>query len=190
MIRPLTPSSQQTMWKAHDAPVLSAEWNAVNNLIVSGGEDCTVRLWEVDTGRCSRVWKAAKAVTCVAWNPNAHIHLAAVCSGTSVLVLDPATAPTDDLEGTAALLAAPLVDDAAEEADGGGGGGGASGTGGGPSVTRDSLSRRRPTASVSVNESVTVSPSPRKTTRLSLSPMGAHVSVSGSRNSCGMARRL
>jgi hypothetical protein len=40
VIRPLTPSSKQTMWKAHDAPVLSAEWNAVNNLIVSGGEDC------------------------------------------------------------------------------------------------------------------------------------------------------
>ena len=44
VIRPLTPSSKQTMWKAHDAPVLSAEWNAVNNLIVSGGEDCKCAL--------------------------------------------------------------------------------------------------------------------------------------------------
>ena len=46
MIRPLTPSSKQTMWKAHDACVLSAEWNAVNNLIVSGGEDCKYRVWD------------------------------------------------------------------------------------------------------------------------------------------------
>ena len=40
IIRPLTPSSKQTQWKAHDAPVLQADWNPVNNLIVSGGEDC------------------------------------------------------------------------------------------------------------------------------------------------------
>ena len=46
VIRPLTPSSKQTMWRAHDAPVLSAEWNAVNNLIVSGGEDCKYRVWD------------------------------------------------------------------------------------------------------------------------------------------------
>ena len=34
------------MWKAHDAPVLKADWNVVNNLIVSGGEDCKYRVWD------------------------------------------------------------------------------------------------------------------------------------------------
>ena len=39
-IRPLQPSSKPLKWKAHEAPVLKADWNPVNNLIVSGGEDC------------------------------------------------------------------------------------------------------------------------------------------------------
>lgn len=30
-------------------------------------DDCTVRLWEVRTGRCMRVWQMEEPVSCVAW---------------------------------------------------------------------------------------------------------------------------
>lgn len=40
-------SKSQISWKAHDALVLAADWNATTNLIVTGGEDCR---YKVSTG--------------------------------------------------------------------------------------------------------------------------------------------
>ena len=31
-------------WKAHDSVVMSVDWNVVNNLILSGGEDCKYKV--------------------------------------------------------------------------------------------------------------------------------------------------
>ena len=31
-------------WKAHDQIILKCDWNTVNNLIVSGGEDCRYKV--------------------------------------------------------------------------------------------------------------------------------------------------
>jgi len=70
VIRPLTPSSKQTMWKAHDAPVLSAEWNAVNNLIVSGGEDCRYRVWDCYGRQLYSSIANEYSICSVAWAPN------------------------------------------------------------------------------------------------------------------------
>lgn len=70
IIRPLQPSSKQTMWKAHDAPVLCLDWNAVTTLIVSGGEDCKYRIWDC-YGRqlyCSAA--VEYSITSVSWAPN------------------------------------------------------------------------------------------------------------------------
>ncbi len=33
-------SAKQITWKAHEGVVLKADWSALNNTIVSGGEDC------------------------------------------------------------------------------------------------------------------------------------------------------
>ena len=70
VIRPLTPSSKQTMWKAHDAPVLSAEWNAVNNLVVSGGEDCKYRVWDCYGRQLYSSIANEYSICSVAWAPN------------------------------------------------------------------------------------------------------------------------
>lgn len=70
VIRPLTPSSKQTMWKAHDAPVLSAEWNAVNNLIVSGGEDCKYRVWDCYGRQLYSSSSSEYSISAVSWAPN------------------------------------------------------------------------------------------------------------------------
>ncbi|KAJ3288085.1 Intraflagellar transport protein 80 [Borealophlyctis nickersoniae] len=39
IIKPLQPSSKPTQWKAHDGVILKVDWNLVNNLILSAGED-------------------------------------------------------------------------------------------------------------------------------------------------------
>ena len=44
VIKPLQPSSKQLQWQAHDGTVLKVDWNPVNNLIVSGGEDCKYKV--------------------------------------------------------------------------------------------------------------------------------------------------
>ena len=31
-------------WKAHDGIILKVDWNSVNNLIISGGEDCKYKV--------------------------------------------------------------------------------------------------------------------------------------------------
>jgi len=70
VIRPLQPSSKQTKWKAHDAPVLKADWNPVNNLIVSGGEDCKYRVWDAYGRQLYASAAVEFSVSSVAWAPN------------------------------------------------------------------------------------------------------------------------
>lgn len=36
--------STSLQWKAHDQTILKCDWNTVNNLIVSGGEDCRYKV--------------------------------------------------------------------------------------------------------------------------------------------------
>lgn len=57
--------------------------------MASGGEDGTVRVWEVATGRCMRVYKLGKPVVGVAWNPNPDLDVIAAASGSEVCFIDP-----------------------------------------------------------------------------------------------------
>ena len=36
-----------TQWKAHDGIVLKVDWNPINNLIISGGEDCKYKVLNI-----------------------------------------------------------------------------------------------------------------------------------------------
>eukprot|EP00026_Physarum_polycephalum_P003964 Phypoly_transcript_03981.p1 GENE.Phypoly_transcript_03981~~Phypoly_transcript_03981.p1 ORF type:complete len:761 (+),score=98.06 Phypoly_transcript_03981:1-2283(+) len=70
VIKPIQPSSKQIQWQAHDAPVLKVDWNPVNNLIVSGGEDCKYKVWDC-YGRMLYQSKVADTViTSVSWAPD------------------------------------------------------------------------------------------------------------------------
>uniref|UniRef100_A0A4W6C2E8 Intraflagellar transport 80 homolog (Chlamydomonas) n=1 Tax=Lates calcarifer TaxID=8187 RepID=A0A4W6C2E8_LATCA len=46
VIKPLQPSAKVIQWKAHDGIVLKVDWNSVNDLILSGGEDCKYKVWD------------------------------------------------------------------------------------------------------------------------------------------------
>ncbi|XP_077396712.1 intraflagellar transport protein 80 homolog isoform X2 [Festucalex cinctus] len=46
VIKPLQPSAKVIQWKAHDGVILKVDWNSVNDLILSGGEDCKYKVWD------------------------------------------------------------------------------------------------------------------------------------------------
>ncbi|NXC47694.1 IFT80 protein, partial [Penelope pileata] len=46
IIKPLQPNIKVLQWKAHDGLILKTDWNSVNDLILSGGEDCKYKVWD------------------------------------------------------------------------------------------------------------------------------------------------
>jgi intraflagellar transport protein 80 len=73
IIKPLQPQAKQLMWKAHDGTVLKVDWNTVNSLIITGGEDRKYKVWD-SFGRPLYASKPLEfAVTAVSWSPNGEL---------------------------------------------------------------------------------------------------------------------
>lgn len=47
-------------------------------MIFEGSNDGTVRVWDVETGRCLKVWEFGESIQHVAWNPLPDLPLLAV----------------------------------------------------------------------------------------------------------------
>ncbi|KAJ9697624.1 hypothetical protein PVL29_009447 [Vitis rotundifolia] len=75
-------------YKGHKGAVMSISTEASGQWIASGSIDGSVRVWEVETGRCLRVWEVGEAVHYVAWNPLPGLHILAVSAGQDVLLLN------------------------------------------------------------------------------------------------------
>ncbi|OMO98866.1 hypothetical protein CCACVL1_04021 [Corchorus capsularis] len=75
-------------YKGHDDAVLSISVEPSGQWIASGSKDGTVRIWEVETGRCLKVWEIGEAVQHVAWNPLQELPILAVSAGPDVLILN------------------------------------------------------------------------------------------------------
>lgn len=73
VLKPLQVNAKPTMWKAHDGIVLVAHWNPVNNLILSGGEDCKYKVWD----HYGRPMYSSAAhdypITSVGWTPDGEL---------------------------------------------------------------------------------------------------------------------
>eukprot|EP00742_Colponemidia_sp_Colp-10_P003383 GILJ01003603.1.p1 GENE.GILJ01003603.1~~GILJ01003603.1.p1 ORF type:complete len:791 (-),score=83.24 GILJ01003603.1:145-2424(-) len=70
ILKSLQAGPKQMQWKAHEGTVLKIDWNPLNNLIVSGGEDCKYKVWD-HYGRqlfCSSPMD--HVITSVSWAPN------------------------------------------------------------------------------------------------------------------------
>ena len=69
LLKPLQPSAKQLRWKAHDGTVLCTDWNPLNNLIVSGGEDRRYKLWDSYGRLLCQSSPAEFVITSVSWAP-------------------------------------------------------------------------------------------------------------------------
>jgi WD40 repeat protein len=55
--------------------------------LASGSDDGSVRVWEVQTGRCMRSWQVGGCVHCVAWCPAAGMRIVAAAVGSKLVLL-------------------------------------------------------------------------------------------------------
>lgn len=96
----LQDSSCTRLAAAHDALVLAVDWSAVNDHVVTGGEDCRYRLWSREGQRLHSSQLLHAPVTCVAWSPSSDVFAVGIqdtvllCSGTGP-PLSKARSPVD-----------------------------------------------------------------------------------------------
>jgi small GTP-binding protein len=61
------------VFEGHTGEIWTVSWSTDQRYALSGASDCTLRVWDVDTGRCVRVLKGhTAAVNDVAWSTNQH----------------------------------------------------------------------------------------------------------------------
>ncbi|XP_078693127.1 intraflagellar transport protein 80 homolog isoform X4 [Branchiostoma floridae x Branchiostoma belcheri] len=73
IIKPLQANAKPIQWKGHEGVILKIDWNAVNNLILSGGEDCRYKVWD-SYGRLLFTSQVHDyPVTSVSWAPDGEL---------------------------------------------------------------------------------------------------------------------
>ncbi|XP_038889804.1 ribosome biogenesis protein BOP1 homolog isoform X1 [Benincasa hispida] len=82
------PTTCYLEYRGHKDAVMSISTEANGQWIASGSLDGTVRIWEVETGRCLKVWELGEAVKYVAWNPKPELPVLAAAVGVDVLLLN------------------------------------------------------------------------------------------------------
>ncbi|KAF9611118.1 hypothetical protein IFM89_027018 [Coptis chinensis] len=75
-------------YKGHKGTVMSISIQVSGQWLAYGSSDGTVRVWEVETGRCVRIWKVGEVVHYVAWNPISELRILVASMGHDVLILN------------------------------------------------------------------------------------------------------
>ncbi|CAM9962929.1 unnamed protein product [Heterosigma akashiwo] len=70
LVKNVQAGKKQLSWPAHDGVVTCLDWNPVQDLIVSGGEDCTYRVWDAFGRQLKKSEPLGAVVTAVAWSPS------------------------------------------------------------------------------------------------------------------------
>ena len=70
MIKTVQANRKNLQWNAHEGIVLCVDWNISNRNIVSGGEDCTYKVWDSFGRQLYSSRPMENVITSVAWNPN------------------------------------------------------------------------------------------------------------------------
>ncbi|KAF6119973.1 hypothetical protein HJG60_010329 [Phyllostomus discolor] len=73
IIKPLQPNAKVLQWKAHDGIILKVDWNSVNDLILSAGEDCKYKVWDSYGRLLYSSQPHEHPITSVAWAPDGEL---------------------------------------------------------------------------------------------------------------------
>ncbi|XP_074924532.1 intraflagellar transport protein 80 homolog [Chelonoidis abingdonii] len=73
IIKPLQPNAKVLQWKAHDGVILKLDWNSVNDLILSAGEDCKYKVWDSYGRLLYSSQPHDYPITSVAWGPDGEL---------------------------------------------------------------------------------------------------------------------
>lgn len=98
------PTSCYLEYKGHKGPVVSISTESTGQWIASGSSDGTVRIWEVETGRCIRIWELGESVRHVSWNPMPECPILAVCMGDDVYLLNTGLGNAEEQKSLEELL--------------------------------------------------------------------------------------
>ncbi|CAN8286378.1 unnamed protein product [Cochlearia groenlandica] len=82
------PNSCYLEYKGHTGAVTSLSTECSGQWIASGSTDGSVRIWEVETGRCLKVWQFEEPIKCVAWNPLSDFSILAIAMGRDLVILN------------------------------------------------------------------------------------------------------
>ncbi|CAI9773280.1 unnamed protein product [Fraxinus pennsylvanica] len=82
------PTTCYLEYKGHKGPVTSITTESTGQWIASGSNDGSVRVWDVDTGRCLRVLDIGEPVQQVVWSPLPELPLLAIAAGQDVFILN------------------------------------------------------------------------------------------------------
>ncbi|GER41472.1 ribosome biogenesis protein BOP1 homolog [Striga asiatica] len=74
------PTTCYLEYKGHKGPVTTITTEPTGQWIASGSKDGTVRIWEVETGRCLQTWDLGENIEQVAWNPLPELPILAVAA--------------------------------------------------------------------------------------------------------------
>ncbi|KAI9103258.1 WD40-repeat-containing domain protein [Phlyctochytrium arcticum] len=86
IIKSLQPASKPNQWRAHDGVILKVDWNLVNGLILSAGEDKKYKVWDGFGRQLFSSSPNEYPITSIAWNPSGEMF--AVGSYDSLRVCD------------------------------------------------------------------------------------------------------
>ncbi|WOL15313.1 ribosome biogenesis protein [Canna indica] len=90
------PSKCYLEYKGHRGPVKTISIEISGQWMASGSTDGTVRIWEIETTRCLKVWNVGEAVQHIVWNPLPELPILAISVGHDVLLLDTGLGNAED----------------------------------------------------------------------------------------------
>lgn len=99
------PNALSLQYLGHTKNVRSITISPDGQYLISGSDDGTVRLWEVDTSLCRNSWKFPDPVVHVTWNPNPQHHVVAVATGNKIVLIATGTGDKDSQDILNSFLA-------------------------------------------------------------------------------------